>query len=181
MTDDLSDYIWLAEWPQGHRPTFTYGRPTFECHVGESGMTWLIPAITIIPARADHIYRTAFKDVTKVGRGFAGATLIMPLLNGEDFPLRGGWHGNAKDLFEDTGIDTFNLHKTYGAVGTHRAKKGSDLVGILYKDTRPKIGHLDRISRIAQDIANEINEPVFASYLSAGGGLCGQIKPEVRR
>ena len=179
--EDLADHIWIAQWPQGHKPSFTYGRPTFEMHVGKSGMTWLIPAITIIPAQGDHIYRTAYKDVTKVGRGFAGATLVLPLLNGNDFTLRGGWHGNSKDLYEDTGIDTFNLHKTYGAVGLHRGKGGSDLVGILYKDSTPKIGRLDRISHIAQDIANELNQDVFVSYLSYGGGLSGVTKPEIRR
>lgn len=88
--EDLTDHIWIAQWPQGHKPSFTYGRPTFECHVGESGCTWLIPAITVLPNQGDHIYRTAFPNAKRAGVGFGGATLYMPLLNGHDFELRGG-------------------------------------------------------------------------------------------
>ena len=176
----FDDDIWIAQWPQGHQPSFTYGKPTFETHVGKSGMTWLIPAITRYPNQGDHIYRTAGVDPDEIGTGFGGAILDMPLMNGHSFLLKGGWHGNSKDLFDDTGIDTFALHKTYGAVGLHRAKGFMDLVGIIYEDSTPKIGRLDRIDSIAQEIANRLNEDVVAAHLSYGGGSCSIVKPEGR-
>jgi hypothetical protein len=172
--------FWLPQWPPNTQPRFTYGRPTFEAHVGESGKTWLVPAITVFPNRADHIYVTAYADVNKYGQGFAGRTLDMPLISGRSFMLRGGWHSRAEALLEDTGIDTTRERKTYGAVGLHRGYGGMEIVGVLYKDESPQIGYHERIVHIAQKFANEYDWPIFYSFLSAGGGASAQVNPEGR-
>lgn len=177
---DENDF-WLPRWPPNTQPSFTYGRPTFVTHVGNSGRTWLVPAITVLPNRADHIYVTAYADPKKAGEGFGGATLFMPLISGRTFALRGGWHTRADTLYDDTNIDVRNSRLTYGAVALHRSyTTGMELVGLLYADKSPQLGYDDRIIKIAQKIANERNEPVFYSYLSAGGGSSAQIKPEGR-
>ena len=176
MAEDNVD-IWLPLWPPNTRPTFTYGRPTFAIHKGKSGHEWLVPAVTVLPNRADHIYRTAYPDPKKAGPGFGGATMLMPLLTGKDYALKGGWHGNADDLLEDTSIDVRNSRKTYGAVGFHRTQS-SELVGLLYADLHPKLGTDTRIIKLAQKLSNEYQEPLFYSYLSAGGGASGLIEPE---
>lgn len=164
--------IWLPQWPQGYKPSFRYNKPTFECHVGKSGNTWLIPAVTRLPNRGDHLYVTEYPDVTRVGKGFSGAILHMPLINGRDFELRGGWHGNSKLCYKDTGVDTRNQHLTFGAIAVHRTGY-SGLFGILYEDKKPRIGKFDRIEQLAQEMANERNERVYYSVLSYGGGASG--------
>jgi hypothetical protein len=177
MTDNPD--IWFPVWPPNTRPTFTYGRPTFAVHKGKSGHEWLVPAVTVLPNRADHIYVTAYPDPSKKGEGFGGAVLDLPLLTGRSYLLRGGWHSRAEALLDDTGIDVRNLRKTFGAIGFHRTAD-LEIFGILYADPHPKLGYDDRIVRMAQQLANEYQEPLFYSYLSAGGGAAGLIKPEGR-
>ena len=171
MIDDEKD-IWVPQWPPNTQPSFVYHKPTFGAHLGKSGNTWLVPAITVLPNRADHIYVTAYPDPEKTGKGFAGAIMHMPLLTGRDFILRGGWHSRADALLEDTGLDVRNSRLTYGAVGLHRS--GSWLVGLLHYDESPQLGYHDRIPQLAQKLANERNESVFYSFLSAGGGASGR-------
>lgn len=172
--------FWLPRWPPNTQPRFTYGKPTFETHIGKSGCTWLIPAVTVYPNRADHIYVTEHPDSNKKGRGFAGATLDMPLITGASFLLKGGWHGNTKDLLEDTGIDLTREFLTYGAVGLYRGYSGMEIVGVLYSDKSPQIGYMDRVARLAQKFTNEHDWPIFYSYLSAGGGASAIVNPEGR-
>lgn len=176
---DVLDDLFYSGWPRNHKPSFTYLRPTFEVHVGESGLTWLVPAVTVLPNRADHVYRTAYADVTRAGTGFAGGTIVMPLLDGSDFLLKGGWHSRPEDLLKDTGIDCLNLHKTYGAVGLHRLSGYTPGVfGLLHKDKAPQLGYHNRIETIAQRIANERKERVYYTVVSYGGGSAGGIDPE---
>lgn len=179
MTLAELDDIWIARWPPNTQPKFIYNRPTFEHYVGNSGKAWLVPAVTVLPNQADHIYVTAYADWNKFGTGFGGRTLVMPLIDGGYFHLKGGWHSRAEALLADTGIDTRNQRLTYGAVALHRTSS-MDLFGILYEDTSPQLGTDDRIVKIAQKIANERNEPVFYSYLSAGGASSAMVKPEER-
>ena len=171
---------WLPQWPKGFKPNYRYTRPTYEKHVGKSGKTWLIPSVTRLPNRGDHIYVTAYKDIDRAGPGFGGRTIVLPLMDGTDFELHGGWHSRPVDLLEDTGIDAMNQHLTYGAVGLHRVKGQMWIYGILHEDAAPTIGRFDRIERIAQDIANERNEQVAYGSLSLGGSVSGVIKPEGR-
>lgn len=180
MSEQINDDIWYPKWPPNTQPRFTYGRPTFETHVGNSGHTWLVPAITVLPNRGDHVYVTAHADCMMPGRGFGGRTLHMPLISGTDFALRGGWHTRAEDLYSDTDIDVRHLRLTYGAVGLHRTYTGLELVGLLYADQAPQLGTTTRIVELAKWLANDRNETVYYSYLSAGGGASAQISPEGR-
>jgi hypothetical protein len=164
--------IWLPQWPQGYKPSYSYNKPTFEKHVGISGKTWLIPAVTRLPNRGDHIYVTAYVDPDKFGSGFGGRTLHMPLITGGEFALNGGWHANSRALLEDTGIDCTKQHLTYGAVGVHRIEYMT-IYGVIWQDTAPQIGEFTRVEKKAQEIANERNETVIYSVISLGGGSSG--------
>jgi hypothetical protein len=178
LKDALDDMFYWG-WPKNNKPSFTYTRPTFEVHVGKSGLTWFVPAVTVLPNRADHVYRTAYADTSRVGTGFAGGTIVLPLLDGSDFLLKGGWHSRAEDLLKDTGIDCLNLYKTYGAVGVHRLPGPvSGVYGLLHKDKAPQIGIFHRIETIAQRLANERNERVYYTVASYSGGSAGGINPE---
>lgn len=177
---DALDDTWVYGWPEGTKPSYRYPRPAFETYLGKSGCTWLIPAVTVIPNRGDHLYRTTYADVSRKGAGFAGGTLFLPLLNGNEFELKGGWRGNSRQCYEETGIDCRNMHLTYGAVGLHKLP-GSympGLYGLLHKDNAPQIGEFFRIEAIAQRLANERNERVFYSVISLGGGSAGGKDPE---
>lgn len=177
---DALDDIFLYGWPRGFKADFKYRKPTFETHVGESGCTWLIPAVTVIPNRGDHLYRTSYADVSRKGKGFAGGTLILPLLDGSDFELKGGWMGNSRQCFEDTGVDCRNMHMTYGAVGLHRLPGGymPGLYGLLHQDKAPQIGEYHRVENIAQQLANERKERVQYTVIAFGGGSAGGKDPE---
>lgn len=177
---DALDDTWYWGWPKGFKPDFNYRRPTFEMHVGTSGLTWFVPAVTVRPNRADHIYRTAYEDRSRRGTGFAGGTIILPLIDGTDFELLGGWRTNSKQLLEDTGIDCSNMYLTYGAVGLHKISGGymPGLFGLLHADKAPLIGKFDRIESIAQQFANERQEYVHYNVVSYGGGSAGGKDPE---
>lgn len=177
---DILDDTFVYGWPKGYKPEYKYPKPTFEKFVGESGCTWLIPAVTVIPNRGDHLYRTAYADVSRMGEGFARGTLLLPLLDGTDFELKGGWRGNSRHCYEDTGVDCRSMHMSFGAVGLHKLP-GSympGLYGLLYKDKAPQIGMFHRIEAIAQRFANERQERVFYSVISYGGGSAGGKDPE---
>jgi len=171
----IDEDIWQPHWPQGHKPSFTYNKPTFEKHVGKSGKTWLVPAVTRYPNRGDHLYVTSYADPNEKGTGFGGAVLFMPMMDGTEFELKGGWHSRSVDLLNDTGIDTMNQHLTYGAVGLHHTGD-MWIYGLLYADTTPKIGRFDRIQTIAKQIATERGERVRYGVLSLGGSVSGWMK-----
>ena len=176
----MNEDIWLPQWPQGYKPNYRYTKPTYEKHVGISGKTWLIPAVTRLPNRGDHIYVTAHEDVAKFGSGFGGKTIILPLIDGTDFELNGGWHSRPMELLKDTGIYALNQHLTYGAIGLHRVKDQMWIFGLLHEDMKPQIGRFDRIETLAKEIATERNEQVIFGSLSLGGSVSGVIKPEGR-
>lgn len=175
MEERYEDDIWQPQWPQGHKPSFTYYKPTFEKHVGKSGKTWLVPAVTRIPNRGDHLYVTSSADPNETGTGFGGRTLFMPMMDGTEFELKGGWHSRSVDLLKDTDIDTSKQHLTFGGVSLHRTGD-MWLYGLLYADLVPKIGYFDRIQKIAKDIATERGETVYYGVLSLGGSISGQMK-----
>lgn len=177
---ELLEDSFIYGWPKGYKPSYNYPKPTFETYLGKAGHTWLIPAVTVLPNRGDHLYRTAYADVSRRGEGYARGTLILPLLDGTDFELRGGGMGNSRQCFEETGVDCRNMHLTYGAVGLHKIPGGymPGLYGLLHKDNAPQIGIYHRIEAIAQRLANERNERVFYSVISLGGGSAGGKDPE---
>lgn len=172
---DFDEDTWLPQWPQGYKPNYRYTKPTFETHVGKSGKTWLIPAVTRYPNRGDHIYVTAYSDVTKRGDGFARRTIHLPLIGGGEFELNGGWHSNADACLADTGIDCTNQYLTYGAVGLHRAGH-MVIYGLIYQDKSPQIGSYKRIETLAKKIATERGEHVVYGVVSLGGAASGVAK-----
>lgn len=171
--DSLSKEYWEWKWP-GKKPDYMYHKPTFELHVGKEGHAFLVPAITVLANQADHIYVTAWPDWDKPGSGFAGSTLKLPLLNGDYFELKGGWHTRAAHLLEQTGIDVTNQFLTWGAVGEKRTGY-MDLMGIHYADKVPTMGQFNRIETIAQAMANVLFKSVYYSVHSMGGGSSGPV------
>ena len=128
-------------------------------------------------APADNIYVEDLNPDSS--EGFGGATLSFALVGGGVLKLRGPWHSNSEALFEATGIDIRDKHRTQGIVALKREhlQGRTEYEGILHIDMEPIIGLYDRIKQLAQRFANEHGEPVFYAFKSAGGGASSRMDP----
>jgi hypothetical protein len=150
---------------------------------GKSGRIWLV---AIQPNEADNIYVSASPKENTPGyggfRGFGGATLSFELEDGTTIDLQGLWHSNSGALYNDTGYDIRNKHKTFGVIGLGREyRKGMGQVTItdvIYKDDDWVIGSFGRAKKIAQNLANTLGKQVMCFSKSQGGSSCGVVKPE---
>ncbi len=146
--------------------------------IGKLGKTWLV-ALQDNPA--DNVYVSGGPN----SDGFAGRTLSFELDDGETVQLKGPWHSNSIALFEDAGYDVRNMHLTFGVIGLGREYKKErgccgpvTITGVMYKDKNWTLGAFDRITKMAQVIANELNLTVMCFQKSKGGSSCGLVRPD---
>lgn len=113
--------------------------------------------------------------------GFGGRTLSFTLVDDTKLELKGPWHTNSQDLFNNTGVDVRDQHYTFVVISRDR-KSGehyeSIMVDVLYQDDEPKLGSFHRGDLLAREWAREIGAPVFCYSQSKGGSSCGQVKPD---
>jgi len=142
----------------------------YEKHEDISGNIWLVAKQ---PNAGDNVYVYCRTNQ----EGFSGRTLAFELDTGEKLFLKGPWHTNSDALFVATGVDVRDKHLTFGCVAFERI--GIETMrDIIYIDSAPTIGPFDRIKRMAQKIANEIDETVQYYVESQGGSSMGPMKPE---
>jgi hypothetical protein len=149
----------------------------YHLYVGKSGNTWLV---AVQEAAAEEVYRTNTPANTG-GEGFGGRTLEMLLADGGVFHLRGGWHSNADGLFDDTGIDVRDKHRTFVVLSKERdfTKDGTYrtiMRDVVYRDEKPVLGRFDRHKELEQ----RFPEAVFCYSQSKGGSSCGMINKKVK-
>lgn len=67
----------------------------FRIYTGNSGDTWFV-----------RNGKDAVNGIYVTGNeaGFEGALLTFLLMDGSQLSVKGPWHANAMDLFEDTGV-----------------------------------------------------------------------------
>lgn len=145
----------------------------YHMHVGKSGRRWLV---AVQEAAAENIYVEGGPN----SDGFGGATLTFPIEEGEPVVLKGPWHANADSLFQDTGIDVRDRHRTFVVVAKDRHYENGRtiLTGILHKDPEPQLGSFHRGDLIAREIARKLDCPVILYSQSSGGSSCGPVKPD---
>ena len=146
--------------------------------VGKSGRTWLVADQ---PDAASNIYVTnnAANTTERRGfQGFGGATLVMPLVEGGEFELHGGWHSNADALFEDTGEDVRDKHSTFVVVAKDRRLEDwrTILTDVVYQDAEWTLGRFDRGRAIAKRLQEELDCPLILYSESMGGSSCGPVQ-----
>lgn len=147
-------------------------RQKYHKYIGKSGNTWLVADSEWA---AENVYVT---DSPKNNgtQGFGGAVLKMPLVNGEIFELKGGWHTNSDALFSDTGIDIRNKYRTFVVLAKERFSLDDGtwrigFKGILYKDKEPTLGHFNRY----KDLIKQYPEAKYYYSSSRGGSSSGSI------
>lgn len=140
---------------------------------------WIVAAG---PDCAGNVYCTSGLDPHDSRRaGFGGKQVTLPLVGGGRFRFY-GWHSNADDLLEETGVDVTDCYATQGwyALG-YDIDKGYDqkgLIDILWWEEKPIIGTFDRAERVAQSLANSHNTTIHGWVESPGGGHGFRKQPQ---
>lgn len=163
---------------------------TYHMVVGKSGRAFLFPDPEV-PDMAGHIYVTDSENWEEKGDGFGGATLEMPLLDGDVFALRGGWHTNAEFLFKETGVDLRDRHLNFVVISRGadynqqiqeegRTYTTTVMRDIVYRDPEGGLeGRYHRGYHIAVALAQKHNEAYFLHSAGAQGGSSFQrVHPE---
>jgi hypothetical protein len=145
----------------------------YHLHEGKSGRRWLVADQE---AAAENVYVEGGPN----SDGFAGATLTFPLANGGELRLKGPWHGNAQALYEDTGVDVRNTHRTFVVISRDLEHQGNKtvMVDVLYQDEVPTLGSFHRGDTIARDMARKLGESVVRFSQSSGGSCTGLVRPD---
>lgn len=98
----------------------------------------------------------------------------------------GPWHSNSSALFADTGYDICDKHLTFGVIARDYGHYGQNpknpygqgiMIDVIWMDERPTVGKFERVTEIAQDIANKEGKPVICYSRSTGGSSRRQVKP----
>lgn len=111
--------------------------------------------------------------------GYGGSMLKFPTKDGV-ISIQGPWHSNTDALFEKTGIDLRDKHRTVGAIALARAYEGNETVfmNVVYLDPdEGVIGTFDRIGALAQQMSDANDTPLYCYRRSAGGSSNGPVYP----
>lgn len=145
----------------------------------ESGVWWFWPA--------EHDEQGAMVHVGSimvfggpVSDGYGGRTLDFPTRSGV-VKIQGPWHSNTDALYEKTGVDLRDKHRTKGVIALKRQFDGNDtiLADVVWADPdEGTIGTFDRIDVLAQQMANGNNTPVYYYRKSSSGSSCGPMYPK---
>lgn len=143
--------------------------------------------VAIQENEADNIYVTPDVRETKPGykgfQGFGGATIPFELEDGTIDQVMGPWHSNSTALFLDTGYDIRDKHLTFGVIARDCGQNPKNpygqgiMIDVIWMDEKPTVGKFERVSEIAQDIANKEGKPVICYSRSTGGSSRGPVKP----
>ena len=145
--------------------------------IDPEGTHWFWPAKHAEPGAMVHCGSPVIAG--KRSNGYGGATLKFNTPDGV-IPIQGPWHSNTDALFEKTGIDLRDKHLTYGVIGTGREHPNHRTVitGVVHADPEGGVlGHFDRITAKAQELADEHQQPFYYYTRSRGGSSCGPIYP----
>lgn len=150
--------------------------------VGKDGRIYLVADQ---PDAAANIYVAADPEELKPGyrgfQGFGGRTLTFKLVDDTELKLKGPWHTNSQDLFNNTGVDVRDKNYTFVVISRDR-KSGKNyesiMVDVLYMDDGPQLGYFHRGDSLARQWAQHLGVPVYCFSQSSGGSSCGQVKPD---
>lgn len=111
--------------------------------------------------------------------GYGGRTLDFPTKGGV-VKIQGPWHSNTDALYERTGVDLRDKHRTTGVVALKRGTEGYEttLLDVVYVDPDGGVvGKFNRIQELAQQMSDESDKVLFYYRRSLGGSSCGPVYP----
>lgn len=121
------------------------------------------------------------EDPDSYFKGYGGATLMFKLEDGTIDAVKGPWHSNSGALLSDTGYDVTNKFYTFGVIGKGRAFDDDHVAyidDVIYKDETWTIGGFNRISEMAQKMADQLNVKVWYYVQSIGGSTTAWKDPK---
>lgn len=153
-------------------------RRHYHVHKGKGERTWFV-ADQIDAASNIYVHDPTDEGKPASMRGFAGRTLTLITVEGEELSVRAPWHSNAEALFKDTGVDVRGTHRTFVVIANERdySEGRTVLRDIILKDESPRLGPFDRGRWVAQGIANVMGRHVFCYDESSGGSSLGPVFP----
>ncbi len=113
-----------------------------------------------------------------LSHGYGGRKISFDLIDGTIINLQGPWHTNPYALFNDTGIDLRDKHYTFGMIGTKWVNLDK-ITDLIYTDNEWKLGRMDRIDKIAQELLNQYGE-LYYYVESMGGTRTKHVRPVER-
>ncbi len=152
-------------------------------HIGKSGRTWLVGNGD---DPTEEIFCTAFADPNRVGEGFGGATIPMTLTDGSTFLLKGGFHAAPIYLYEDTGIDLRELHRSKLIIAREAdllpdPATWAVLKDVVYQETEWVVGGTKRWQAVGQEWADRLGVGlhVYQSTSMQDRGSVFYVRPNV--
>lgn len=143
-------------------------------YLGKNGRTYLVADQ---PDAGANIYVEGGPN----SDGFGGRTLTFPLVEGGEVKLKGPWHTNSEDLFQQTGVDVRDRHYTFVVI-SRRRESGKNYESIcadvLYRDIEPQLGPFHRGDLLAREWARKLNQKVHLYSQSQGGSSSGFVEPD---
>lgn len=111
--------------------------------------------------------------------GYGGSRLKFPLGNGEVDEVKGPWHGGSYNFEKDTGIRITDLHYTFVTIATRDMPgfMNYDPDSIVYQDPGWVLGPFMRGERLARQLADIMEIPLYKVSESAGGASAHWVDP----
>lgn len=149
-------------------------RATFKLVIDQEGRRWCYQI-------GEHGAEQIFAEKGNGMAGFGGSTLTFSLDGGTSVDIVAPWHTTADSLFKATGVDLRDHYRTQGIVALKRTLTGGwgneTFDDVLHYDEEPTVGAFDRVDRIAERFAEELQQPVYMSVVTSGGGHRRIIRP----
>lgn len=111
--------------------------------------------------------------------GYGGSTMAFTLEDGSEYKVKGPWHGGSFsfDIFRIT-----DLHYTFVTIGTEHPPGNEWFMSIpeeyvIYQDPGWVLGPFMRGERLARQLADVLNQPLYLISESYGGASAHWVKP----
>lgn len=151
--------------------------PLWDYTVGKNGIHWFWPTDHDEAGAMVHCGSPVMAG--KRSGGYGGRTITFMTKDG-GIDIQGPWHSNSDALFEETGVDIRDRHRTYGIVSMNRDYDGTTtiMVGVVHADPEDgAIGTFGRIEEMAKKFADRHERPFYYYRKSRGGSSCGSVYP----
>ena len=166
--------------------SFTVGRLPMVSGIGEQesiklwefvtdakGTYWLWPVDHDEPGAHVHCGSTTVRS-----EGYGGRTMKFPTRNGV-VTLLGPWHSDTDSLYERTGVDLRDKHRTFGVVAEESSHGFyATYTKLLHIDPDGGVvGRFERIKELAKKLATERKQRLYYYSESNGGSSAGSVEP----
>jgi len=129
---------------------------------------WFWP--TGIDNPGDYIY----VSIPKNESGFGGRIMNFYVTKTIKIDVKGPFQTNSMAFKHASDIDLTEKHLIFGVISINKGP--NQMIGVLYEDDVPKIGHFNRILDLSQQMSKERKQILFYYSQSTGGSVVGMTK-----